>query len=183
MGRQGSIGRPFPSFAPLIADGLEVIHTYMTSLLFRPMASAAASARLLPNDPSSSTSSSSSEFYLSLPPIDHQQEQQQAGPPPPQLLHHQHHHQIPITSASIAHSDQQKHLIQPSPHARCCSGACDGTASSKMCSLISGNEKRFLLLSMPTLSLSHSLLLPSTGSTSSSDICYPERRKSLTQLK
>ena len=46
---------PFPrlasSFGPLIADGLEVIHTYITGLLFRP------------------TASTENEFILSLPPI------------------------------------------------------------------------------------------------------------------
>lgn len=46
---------PFPrlasSFGPLIADGLEVIHTYITGLLFRP------------------TATTENEFILSLPPI------------------------------------------------------------------------------------------------------------------
>lgn len=46
---------PFPrlasSFGPLIADGLEVIHTYITGLLFRP------------------TASTENQFILTLPPI------------------------------------------------------------------------------------------------------------------
>lgn len=49
--RIGNFPRLASSIGPLIADGLEVIHTYITGLLFRP------------------TTSTDSEFYFSLPPI------------------------------------------------------------------------------------------------------------------
>lgn len=51
--RIGNFPRLASSFGPLIADGLEVIHTYITGLLFRP----------------SNSPADSGEFYFSLPPI------------------------------------------------------------------------------------------------------------------
>lgn len=136
---QGSMGRPsLPSFAPLIADGLEMIHTYMTSLLFRPTASVTPSTSPFPPNDAGSSNSAGSEFFLSLPPIDHQsmhlqslmsQQQQQHG----------HHHRIPISSASyFVHSDHEKHLIQESAsHLHCCSCA-SKRVTCKMCPLTSG---------------------------------------------
>lgn len=47
-----------------MADGLEVIHTYMTSLLFRPTSSSSGSGVLHASD-------EASDFYLTLPPINH----------------------------------------------------------------------------------------------------------------
>lgn len=65
-GQGHSIPRSLTTFAPFITDGLEFIHTYMTSLLFRTA--------------SNPLDDQARDFYLTLPPISHSIEEHQELP-------------------------------------------------------------------------------------------------------